>query len=295
MQLPPLVQRHQFRIVPGSAEQNEAWLAGFLSFHGYGSFSLQDRSALRHFQERHGLAATGNLNAVTCCLLNARRCVHPENTPTSEEEERRRDASGFQAIRLSSAVAGRPEPQLYFDSTVDPGSHQYEILRGRGSGRNLAYAFAGGPPAALGAAGLEAVRRAFASWDAAHVVSLREAANASESEIRVLWTPGPSADPASIDPFYGPGGYVAVGYYPYPQYGELAGDLHFDSSEAWTTGPSTTLDVETVAVHEIGHCLGIGHSRLQASAMWPAYKALQHEPTQEDFEELRRIYQGIPA
>ena len=94
-------------------------------------------------------------------------------------------------------------------------------------------------------------------------------------------------------PFDGAGGVLAHGFYPGPGIG---GDLHFDAEENWTdqeTPPGHNLFV--VAVHEIGHCLGLTHSQSADSIMYPIYK---HELSkqsldvlsQEDIERIQKAY-----
>ncbi|HUP04574.1 MAG TPA: matrixin family metalloprotease [Bryobacteraceae bacterium] len=71
-------------------------------------------------------------------------------------------------------------------------------------------------------------------------------------------------------PFDGPGGVLAHTFYPAPVSTEpLAGDMHFDASETWRIGANT--DLFSVALHEAGHALGMGHSTDPASVMYPYY------------------------
>jgi len=66
------------------------------------------------------------------------------------------------------------------------------------------------------------------------------------------------------------GGTLAHGYFPGSGIG---GDLHFDDKQKWVeqeTPPGYNLFV--VAVHKIGHCLGLTHSGNPDSVMFPSYK-----------------------
>jgi len=70
--------------------------------------------------------------------------------------------------------------------------------------------------------------------------------------------------------FDGKDGTLAHGYF---SGSEIGGDLHFDDSKNWfveETPPGHNLFV--VAVHEIGHCLGLTDLENTDSVMFPSYK-----------------------
>ncbi len=64
-------------------------------------------------------------------------------------------------------------------------------------------------------------------------------------------------------------GVLAHAYFPYPGISG-AGDLHFDSAENWTCNTSG-VDIGIVALHEIGHSLGLNHESTGTVAVMAPY------------------------
>ncbi|XP_022907784.2 matrix metalloproteinase-16-like [Onthophagus taurus] len=74
-------------------------------------------------------------------------------------------------------------------------------------------------------------------------------------------------------PFDGPGGVLAHAYFP-QTYGSLSGDVHFDADENWTQDDTDDgHHFLAVAVHELGHSLGLSHSPDENSVMFSYYKS----------------------
>lgn len=70
-------------------------------------------------------------------------------------------------------------------------------------------------------------------------------------------------------------------------------DLQFSSAAAWTTDPNgVNIDLQSVAIHEFGHALGLKHSKVSGSVMFSGYKrgTLLREPTADDLAGLRELY-----
>ena len=94
-------------------------------------------------------------------------------------------------------------------------------------------------------------------------------------------------------PFDGPGNVLAHAYYP------RDGRIHFDNEEyytesgatsGWWWGKKTSRSLIYVAVHEIGHALGLGHSNVKGSVMWPTAKDGTPTLHQDDINGIRSLY-----
>ena len=73
-------------------------------------------------------------------------------------------------------------------------------------------------------------------------------------------------------PFDGYGTVLAHAFFPGSGRG---GDVHFDADEVWTTDERSVskyrASVFAVAIHEFGHSLGLSHSSVEGSLMYPWY------------------------
>lgn len=155
----------------------------------------------------------------------------------------------------------------------------------------LTYAFAAGTGDVAGDAERDAVRRAFTTWSAGSQLTFREVGTGDSPDIRIAWTQANCGDSNMT------GGVLAHADYP-PGCGfygnALPRPLHFDDQEnTWRDGTAAgAYDVETVALHEIGHLIGLAHSTVPGTVMWPTIAAntTVRVLAPDDIEGIRRLY-----
>ncbi|KAF9613033.1 hypothetical protein IFM89_005467 [Coptis chinensis] len=213
-------------------------------------------SAVKEYQLNHQLKPTGSLNSMTVKQMMKPRCGVPDTT---------RMSSG--TVSHFTFFPGTPTPKWPADK------------------RSLTYTFRSG----VEVIDLQTLRplisRAFAKWAAVTQFTFAEAQAGAQSDISIGFYRGAHGDVQSFD---GPGHILAHAFRP------TIGLFHYDADESWSTNPTTTeIDLESVAVHEIGHLLGLGHSTIPSAIMFAALVPGQTKrgPLQpDDVQGIRTLY-----
>jgi hypothetical protein len=113
------------------------------------------------------------------------------------------------------------------------------------------------------------IERAYAEWAKYVQVTFTQADNPNAAQtLAVLFASGAHGDGY---PFTGSTGVIAHTFYPYPlNPASIAGHQHFNNDMSWKIGAD--VDVFSVALHETGHALGLGHSDSPDDVMYPYYR-----------------------
>ena len=161
--------------------------------------------------------------------------------------------------------------------------------------RSLTFAFDTGTDDVAGTAEFDAIRRAIQTWQTVGGLTFTEVALGSSTDIRIGWRPAADPDHSMV------GGILAHADFP-PGCSVITNTLpkpvHFDDSEhVWSVGAvANAFDIETVALHELGHIVGLAHSSVAGSVMAPTVSSnfTKRVLTQDDLDGFRSLYPAAP-
>uniref|UniRef100_A0A5S6QCT6 ZnMc domain-containing protein n=1 Tax=Trichuris muris TaxID=70415 RepID=A0A5S6QCT6_TRIMR len=258
----PIIQRHLSNVdLKATYKAAHRYLKryGYLNVDADGSVTdEQFTEALRLFQKVASLPVTGVLCARTIEKMLQPRCHEADLEPSD-------DGKAKKSRRKRYVVEGS-----YWSSS------------------NLTYSISRYSTTADPTSIDDAVRRAFRVWEQHSLLRFKKApfrmANIDIAFVRRTHGDG--------EPFDGRGGILAHAFF--PQYG---GSIHFDDDEAWNPGPAKGLDLYAVAAHEIGHSLGLKHSKNSEALMAPFYQSHTSNEISlhsDDVDALHYLY-GSPA
>jgi peptidoglycan hydrolase-like protein with peptidoglycan-binding domain len=153
----------------------------------------------------------------------------------------------------------------------------------------LTYSYSNFTPDLTQAQVRTALSKAFTLWAIVSPLTFAEVNSGADIVIRFV-----AGNHGDGSPFDGVSGVLAHAFYPPPNGGALAGDLHFDEAETWTINtPPTGIDLVTVAAHEIGHALGLAHSNVTGALMFAFYGGAHRNLESDDVSGIQSVYGAI--
>ena len=175
-----------------------------------------------------------------------------------------------------------------FSPNINAASESF-VLRGcKYNKRLLTYAFVNGSNDLQGVREHIIVRQAFDAWQEVCGLTFEEVALNESPDFSIAWRFGNHADGSVFD---GPSNTLAHAFFPPPCGGPNSGAMHFDEAETWTeVGSGNGIVLLQVAIHEIGHLLGLSHSDDENAIMFPYYSPDRVNLTQDDIDGVRELY-----
>lgn len=250
--------------------QRFGYMATADNYTDYFDSSLE--SAIKTYQRNFNLNISGELDGKTIQQIVRPRCGNADIINGSSTMNSGKPPAGFHTVAHFSFFPGMP--------------------RWPANRRDLTYAFF--PQNQLTQEAKNAFSRAFARWAEVIPMTFTETDSIGTADIRIGFFSGDHGDG---EPFDGVLGTLAHAFSP------PAGHFHLDDDEDWLIDGDLTLlpsisavDLESVAVHEIGHLLGLGHSSVEDAIMFPSISAgtRKVQLADDDIQGVQTLYGSNP-
>ncbi|XP_057458284.1 metalloendoproteinase 2-MMP-like [Lotus japonicus] len=240
-------------------------------------------AAIKTYQKNFNLNITGDLDDKTLRQIMLPRCGVADiiNGTTTM------NAAGNQ-----DETASHGDSNLHFHTV----SH-YALFPGQprwpAGKQELTYAFY--PGNSLSDAVKSVFTGAFARWSEVTTLTFRETSSYFDADMRIGFFDGDHGDG---EPFDGSLGTLAHAFSP------TNGRFHLDAAEDWVVSGdvsksalATAVDLESVAVHEIGHLLGLGHSSVEEAIMFPTISSRTKKVVlaEDDIKGIQYLYGTNPS
>ncbi|KAK9067262.1 hypothetical protein SSX86_014588 [Deinandra increscens subsp. villosa] len=219
-------------------------------------FDQELESALISYQNFYHLNASGTLDGPTISQMNMPRCGIPDK-------------------KSSHVTHGRKLLHIVSHYQFFPNNPKWPPSKS-----HLTYAFDLTYPDAY----VAPVAEAFTTWaSASGYFTFSRIADVTSSDLKIAFGSGDHGDGNDFK-----GNVLAHAYAP------TDGRFHYNADQNWSVGPGpvpSAFDLKTVALHEIGHLLGLDHSEDPNAVMWSgissgAVKGLN----QDDVQGLKALY-----
>ncbi|KAF5741036.1 putative Metalloendoproteinase 1 precursor [Tripterygium wilfordii] len=232
-------------------------------------------SAIKTYQQNFNLNVTGKLDEQTMNHVTKPRCGNADII------------NGTSTMNSGKTTPSNTTLHTVSHYTFFPGKPRWSV-----SDSELTYAFL--PGNQLAADVKSVFTRAFDRWSEVTTLTFVETDSYSSADIKIGFYSGDHGDG---EPFDGVLGTLAHAFSP------PSGWFHLDGEENWVTSgdltsssSTTAVDLESVAVHEIGHLLGLGHSSVEEAIMYPTITSgtRKLELASDDIAGIQELYGANP-